>query len=371
MCTAVPEFMSSTWPESWPNSSTSRCTASGPHGRPGRHLGALRTVATDLSIAAGVEGVDLVHSHTWYANLAGHLAKLLYGIPHVVSVHSLEPLRPWKREQLGGGYDLSLWVEQTALCRADAVIAVSRETRADIERLFDVRPERVHVIYNGIDLEEYKHVESRAALKRFGINPVEPYVLFVGRITRQKGIVHLVNAIKHLNEGFQIVLCAGAPDTPEIAAEMKAAVAVAQRKHSGVIWIEEMVDTKTKIELYSNAAVFVCPSIYEPFGIINLEAMACATPVVATAVGGIKEVVVHGETGYLVSIDQMQESPFEPVAPERFSRDLAARINELMADPAKRKAFGEAGRSRAEEIFGWPAIAQQTAKLYESLIKKK
>ena len=229
----------------------------------------------------------------------------------------------------------------------------------------------MHVIYNGIDLDEYKHVESRAALKRFGINPVEPYVLFVGRITRQKGIIHLVNAIKHLNEGFQIVLCAGAPDTPEIGAEMKAAVAAAQRKHSGVIWIEEMVDTKTKIELYSNAAVFVCPSIYEPFGIINLEAMACATPVVATAVGGIKEVVVHGETGYLVSIDQMQESPFEPVAPERFSRDLAARINELMADPAKRKAFGEAGRSRAEEIFGWPAIAQQTAKLYESLIKKK
>ncbi|HVJ57136.1 MAG TPA: glycogen synthase [Terrimicrobiaceae bacterium] len=314
---------------------------------------------------------DLVHCHTWYVHWGGILAKLNYGIPLVITVHSLEPLRPWKREQLGGGYDFTCWLEKTAIEMADAVIAVSRETRADIERLFDVRPEKVHVIYNGIDLEEYKHVESRAALKRFGINPVEPYILFVGRITRQKGIIHLVNAIKHLNEGFQIVLCAGAPDTPEIGAEMKAAVAAGQRKHSGVIWIEEMVDTKTKIELYSNAAVFVCPSIYEPFGIINLEAMACATPVVATAVGGIKEVVVHGETGYLVSIDQMQESPFEPVAPERFSRDLAARINELMADPAKRKAFGEAGRSRAEEIFGWPAIAQQTAKLYESLIKQK
>ena len=227
-----------------------------------------------------------MHCHTWYVHWGGILAKLNYGIPLVITVHSLEPLRPWKREQLGGGYDFTCWLEKTAIEMADAVIAVSRETRADIERLFDVRPERVHVIYNGIDLEEYKHVESKAALKRFGINPVEPYILFVGRITRQKGIIHLVNAIKHLNEGFQIVLCAGAPDTPEIAAEMKAAVTAAQRKHSGVIWIEEMVDTKTKIELYSNAAVFVCPSIYEPFGIINLEAMACGTPVVATAVGG-------------------------------------------------------------------------------------
>jgi alpha-maltose-1-phosphate synthase len=314
---------------------------------------------------------DLVHCHTWYVHWAGILAKLNYGVPMVITVHSLEPLRPWKREQLGGGYDFSCWVEKTALEMADAVIAVSRETRVDIEHLFDVRPERVHVIYNGIDLEEYKPVESKAALKRFGINSVEPYLLFVGRITRQKGIIHLVNAIKHLDPGFQIVLCAGAPDTQEIAAEMKTAVAAAQQKHAGVIWIEEMVDVKTKIELYSHAAVFVCPSIYEPFGIINLEAMACATPVVATAVGGIKEVVVHGETGYLVAIDQMQESPFEPVAPERFSRDLAARINELMADPAKRRAFGEAGRRRAEEVFGWPAIAHQTARLYESLLKKR
>ena len=301
---------------------------------------------------------DLVHCHTWYVHWAGILAKVNYGIPLVITVHSLEPLRPWKREQLGGGYDFTCWLEKTAIEMADAVIAVSRETKNDIEHLFSVRPDRLHVIYNGIDLDEYKHVDSKAALKRFGINPVEPYVLFVGRITRQKGIVHLVNAIKYMDPGFQIVLCAGAPDTQEIAAEMKTAVS-------------EMVDVKTKIELYSNAAVFVCPSIYEPFGIINLEAMACRTPVVAAAVGGIKEVVVHGETGYLVSIDQMQESPFEPVAPDRFSRDLAARINELMADPAKRKAFGEAGRRRAEEVFGWPAIAHQTAKLYESLTKKK
>ena len=314
---------------------------------------------------------DLVHCHTWYVHWGGIVAKLNYGIPLVITVHSLEPLRPWKREQLGGGYDFTCWLEKTAIEMADAVIAVSRETKADIERLFDVRPDRLHVIYNGIDLEEYQRVESTAALERFGINLAEPYVLFVGRITRQKGIIHLVNAIKYLDPGFQIVLCAGAPDTPEIGAEMKTAVSEAQSKHGGVIWIEEMVDVKTKIELYSNAAVFVCPSIYEPFGIINLEAMACHTPVVAAAVGGIKEVVVHGETGYLVSIDQMQESPFEPVAPDRFSRDLAARINELMADPAKRKAFGEAGRRRAEEIFGWPAIAHQTAKLYESLLKKK
>jgi alpha-maltose-1-phosphate synthase len=289
----------------------------------------------------------------------------------VVTVHSLESLRPWKREQLGGGYDFTVWLEKTAIEMADAVIAVSKETKADVERLFDVRPDRLHVIYNGIDLDEYKRVESKAALKRFGINLMEPYVLFVGRITRQKGIVHLVNAIKYLDPGFQIVLCAGAPDTQEIAAEMKTAVAAAQRKHAGVVWIEEMVDVKTKIELYSNAAAFVCPSIYEPFGIINLEAMACGTPVVAAAVGGIKEVVVHGETGFLVSVDQMQESPFEPVAPDRFSRDLAARINELMADPAKRKAFGEAGRRRAEEVFGWPAIAQQTVRLYGSLTAKK
>ena len=314
---------------------------------------------------------DLVHCHTWYVHWGGIVAKLNYGIPLVITVHSLEPLRPWKREQLGGGYDFTCWLEKTAIEMADAVIAVSRETKADVERLFDVRPDRLHVIYNGIDLEEYQRVESTAALERFGINLAEPYVLFVGRITRQKGIIHLVNAIKYLDPGFQIVLCAGAPDTPEIGAEMKTAVSEAQSKHGGVIWIEEMVDVKTKIELYSNAAVFVCPSIYEPFGIINLEAMACHTPVVAAAVGGIKEVVVHGETGYLVSIDQMQESPFEPVAPDRFSRDLAARINELMADPAKRKAFGEAGRRRAEEIFGWPAIAHQTAKLYESLLKKK
>lgn len=313
---------------------------------------------------------DVVHCHTWYAHFGGILAKLNYGIPLVVTVHSLEPLRPWKREQLGGGYDFTCWLERTTLEMADAVIAVSEETKRDVNKLFHIAPEKMHVIYNGIDLDEYRPVTSKNALKRFGINPVEPYILFVGRITRQKGIIHLVNAIRHMNPGFQVVLCAGAPDTAEIATEMKNAVSAAQRARPGVIWIEEMVDTKSKVELYSNAAAFVCPSIYEPFGIINLEAMACGTPVVASNVGGIKEVVIHGETGFLVSLDQMKESPFEAMNPERFSRDLAGRVNELMGDPAKRKAFGAAGRRRVEEKFGWSAIARQTADLYETLVTK-
>jgi starch synthase len=315
---------------------------------------------------------EIVHCHTWYTHLGGIMAKLNYGIPLIVTVHSLEPLRPWKREQLGGGYDFSCWVEKTALELADAVIAVSRETRADVLRLFDVKEERIKIIYNGIDLDEYKPVTTTGALVKYGIDPAVPYVLFVGRITRQKGIVHLVNAIQHMDPGFQVVLCAGAPDTPEIAAEMKSAVDAARAAHAGgkVIWIQEMVNKATVYELYSHAAVFCCPSIYEPFGIINLEAMACETAVVASAVGGIKEVVVDGETGCLVPLQQMDRSPFEPINPEQFSRDLAARINELMADPEKRERFGKAGRKRAEEIFSWRAIAQQTVELYESLIRR-
>ena len=310
---------------------------------------------------------DLVHCHTWYSHFGGILAKLNYGLPLVITVHSLEPLRPWKREQLGGGYDFSLWVERTALEMADAVIAVSNGTKADIERLFAVKPSRLHVIYNGIDLEEYRPTARTDALLRYGIDPAQPYLLFVGRITRQKGIVHLARAIPFMDPGFQIVLCAGAPDTPEIAAEMKAAVSQAQVKRSGVIWIEEMVDKETVHQLYSNAAVFCCPSIYEPFGIINLEAMACETAVVASAVGGIKEVVVDGVTGFLVPVEQMSESPFEPLNSEEFERDLAARINQLMADPELQKEFGRAGRKRAEEKFGWGAIAGETMRLYESL----
>jgi starch synthase len=313
---------------------------------------------------------DVVHLHTWYTHMAGIMAKINYGLPLVLTVHSLEPLRPWKREQLGGGYDFSCWVEKTAIEMADAVIAVSHETKLDVLRLFDVPEQRVHIIYNGIDLEEYQKVSTTGALQKYGVDPAVPYVLFVGRITRQKGIVHLVNAIKYFAPGFQVVLCAGAPDTPEIGAEMKAAVAAAQAVRPGIVWIDQMVSVPEKIELYSHASVFCCPSIYEPFGIINLEAMACEVPVVASAVGGIKEVVLPGETGWLVPLAQMDESPFEAKHPEVFSRDLAVRINELMADAGMRLAFGKAGRERAEEFFGWGAIARQVQALYGTLVKK-
>ncbi len=313
---------------------------------------------------------DLVHCHTWYTHLGGIMAKLNYGIPLVITVHSLEPLRPWKREQLGGGYDFSLWVEKTALEMADAVIAVSAETKRDVLSLFDVKEERISVIHNGIDLSEYSAVENPAALKALGVDPERPYVLFVGRITRQKGIIHLVRAIRHLNPGFQIVLCAGAPDTPEIATEMQQAVAAAREHHGEIVWIEKMVTRPEAISLYSGASVFVCPSIYEPFGIINLEAMACGTPVVASAVGGIKEVVVDGETGFLVPLKQMTGSPFEATEPEVFASDLAAKINLLMADPALAARMGAAGRKRAEEFFGWDAIARKTERLYAKLLQR-
>src|SRR6267378_7910428 len=250
---------------------------------------------------------------------------------------------------------------------ADAIIAVSRETKADIERLFKVDPARVHVIHNGIDLDQYRKVDSTAALKHYGINPNEPYVLFVGRITRQKGFQHLIRAIQFMDRDFQIVLCAAAPDTPGMAQEMKTAVERAKAQRPGIIWINEMVDQKTACELYSHAAVFVCPSIYEPFGIINLEAMACETPIVASAVGGIKEVVLDGETGFLVPLEQMKESPFEATNREKFARDLATRINELMKDRQLRERFGKAGRKRAEEKFSWAAIAAKTKKLYETV----
>ena len=311
---------------------------------------------------------DLVHCHTWYSHFGGILAKKNYGIPLVITVHSLEPLRPWKREQLAGGYDFSLWVEKTALEMADAIIAVSRETKGDIERLFDVDPARVHVIHNGIDLQQYRKVDSTSALKHYGIDPNTPYLLFVGRITRQKGFQHLLRAIQFMNRGFQIVLCAAAPDTPEMAEEMKTAVEAAKAQRPGVIWINEMVDQTATRELYSHAAVFVCPSIYEPFGIINLEAMACETAVVASAVGGIKEVVVDGETGFLVPLEQAKEGSFEPANPEKFARDLAERINQLMKDRQLREKFGKAGRKRVEENFSWTSIAQKTKALYKTLV---
>ena len=321
----------------------------------------------DTAMAAAGTDADLVHVHTWYTHWAGILMKLNYGRPLVVTVHSLEPLRPWKREQLGGGYDFSVWVEKTALEMADGIIAVSESTKADVLRLFDVDPARVQVINNGIDLEEYRERRDNAVLARHGIDPVRPYILFVGRITRQKGIVHLVRALKHLDPGFQVVLCAGAPDTPEIAEEMKAAVELARQERPGVIWIEEMVSKEEIIPLYSQAELFVCPSIYEPFGIINLEAMACGTPVVASAVGGIPEVVVHGETGLLVPVEQMTVAPFEPVDAETFAHDLAAAINELMRDEPRRRKMAEAARRRVEEQFSWSAIARRVADLYREV----
>ena len=310
---------------------------------------------------------DVVHCHTWYTHLAGIMTKLNYGIPLVVTAHSLEPLRPWKREQLGGGYDFSRWVEKTAMEMADAVVAVSEGTKNDILKLFNVAPERVHVIYNGIDTEEYKPVDPTPALEKFGVPNDKPFVLFVGRITRQKGIIHLVESIKHMHESYNVVLCAGAPDTKEIAAEMEAAVAEAGKEREGIYWIQQMVDKTDVIELYSGAAVFCCPSIYEPFGIINLEAMACETPVVGSMVGGIPEVVVHDETGYLVPVAQQQTSPFAPLHPADYAKDLAHNINRLMADPDKRERFAKAGRKRAVDRFSWTSIAQQTRDLYASL----
>ena len=314
----------------------------------------------------GVEA-DVVHCHTWYTHLAGIFTKLNYGIPLVITVHSLEPLRPWKREQLKGGYDFSCWVEKTALEMADAVIAVSEGTRNDVLKHFNVNPEKLHIIYNGIPPTEYRKVDPTPALSRFGVPADKPYVLFVGRITRQKGIIHLVDAIKHMHAGYNVVLCAGAPDTEEIAAEMKTAVAAVQTVRGGVFWIDEMVDKPTLIQIYSGADVFCCPSIYEPFGIINLEAMACETPVVASAVGGIPEVVVHDETGYLVPVAQEHESPFAPLHPESFAQDLAYQVNRLMDNPETRKRFAEAGRRRAVEHFSWSSIAEKTEQLYASL----
>lgn len=310
---------------------------------------------------------DIVHCHTWYSHFGGILVKLNYGLPLIITVHSLEPLRPWKREQLGRGYDFSTWVEKTALELADAIIAVSMETKKDILRLFQVPSDRIHVLYNGIDLDEYRAVRETDVLISHGIDPTRPYVLFVGRIARQKGIIYLVHAIRHFDPGFQVVLCAGAPDTPEIEAEVGAAIAAAQAHRPGVIWIREMLNVRSKVQLYSHAAVFVCPSLYEPFGIINLEAMACGTAVVATAVGGIREVVLEGETGYFIPLKQRQESPFDPLDAKQFEQDLAARVNELMADTDLCQKMGAAGRRRVEQVFGWEAIGYQTWKLYEAV----
>ena len=313
---------------------------------------------------------DVVHLHTWYSHFGGILAHLNYGLPMALTVHSLEPLRPWKREQLGGGYDFTLWLEKTAVEMANAVIAVSNETKEDILRLFDVPEERVPVIYNGIDPNEYTPTFDKTTLEKYGVDPDIPYVFFVGRITRQKGIIHLVNAIHYLDPSTQVVLCAGAPDTPEIAAEMEVAVNAAREEFGGkIVWIEEMVATDEKIHLYSHASLFCTPSIYEPFGIINLEAMACETPVVASTVGGMKEIIIPGETGLLVPLEQQSESPFEATDPAAFASDLAAGINELMRDNDTRERMAKAGRDRVLSTFSWSEIARETLALYEKIAK--
>ena len=328
----------------------------------------LAALSRDLGMVADPVDADVVHAHTWYTYLAALLARLSYRIPLVVTVHSLEPLRPWKREQLGGGYDVSSWLERTALEAADAVVAVSNETREDVLRLFDVSAERVHVIHNGIDADFYRPDPATTALERHGIDPGVPYVLFVGRITRQKGIVHLVRAIRHLDPAIGVVLCAGQPDTPEIAEEMERGVAAAQADRPNVVWIGEMVSREEARQLYSHAAVFCCPSVYEPFGIINLEAAACETPVVASAVGGIPEVVVDGETGLLVPVELRPDDPMSPIDPDRFERNLAGAINALMADAATREVMGRAARRRAVERFSWSRIAEETVELYRRLV---
>ncbi|CUW25428.1 MULTISPECIES: glycogen synthase [Streptomyces] len=320
---------------------------------------ALRTFSVDLAMAAALEGRELVHSHTWYANLAGHLAKLQYGVPHVITAHSLEPLRPWKAEQLGGGYALSGWAERTAVEAADAVIAVSGAMRDDVLACYPaLDPARVHVVHNGIDTGLYRPDHGTDALLRHGIDPARPYVLFVGRITRQKGVPHLLRAVRDIDPGAQVVLCAGAADTPEIDREFQELFEELRRVRAGVFWIPQMLPRTEVIQLLTRAAVFVCPSVYEPLGIVNLEAMACGTPVVASRVGGIPEVVADGRTGLLVDADG------------DFASGLARALDTVLGDPAAARRMGEAGRARAVGEFGWDAVARRTAGLYEEILKQ-
>ena len=321
---------------------------------------ALQAVSIDLTMAAGCKGVQLVHSHTWYANLAGHLAKLTWGVPHVATTHSLEPLRPWKAEQLGGGYQVSSFCERTALEAADAVIAVSDGMRRDVLSCYPAIDEpRVHVIHNGIDAQAYRPDPSREMLRRRGVDPARPYAIFVGRVTRQKGLSHLLQAALSMPERYQLVVCAGTPDTPEIAAEVTALADRVRAQRGGLVWIEGIIPRPELVPLLTGAATFVCPSVYEPFGLVNLEAMACETAVVASRVGGIPEIVADGVTGFLVD--------FTEDDPQRFARALAARITELLDDRGLAERMGAAGRRRVLERFTWPAIADQTVELYHSL----
>ncbi|MEN8780060.1 MAG: glycogen synthase [Desulfobacterales bacterium] len=322
----------------------------------------------NIVMAGSVEATDVVHCHTWYTHLAGCLIKQLLQIPLVVTTHSLEPSRPWKKEQLGNGYYAAGWLEKTALLNADRIIAVSRAMQDDILNLYDAAPEKVQVIHNGIDVEIYRPTRNTTFLEEYGIDPNTPYILFVGRVTRQKGIVHLLRALHHVEAAYQIVLCAGAADTPEIEEEVNAGIAAVRADTPNqVVWIREMVPVDRLVTLYSHAAVFVCPSVYEPFGIINLEAMACGTPVVASAVGGIPEVVIQDKTGLLVPFETAGTAAAEPKNPQRFARDLAAAIDTLMRSPEKRVAMGKAARLRVEEHFSWKSIARRTLASYAEL----
>ena len=330
---------------------------------------ALQTMGVDLAMAQDCAGADLVHSHTWYANHAGHLASLLHDVPHVISAHSLEPLRPWKAEQLGGGYALSSWVERTAYESAAAIIAVSHGMRADILRSYpQIDPDRVRVVHNGIDSELWSPQRDDAVLAQHGIDPDRPSVVFVGRITRQKGLPYLLRAVEQLPPEVQVVLCAGAPDTPEIQVEVEDLIAGLRQDRDGVVWIAEMLPRADVIAILTAGTVFVCPSVYEPLGIVNLEAMACGLPVVGTATGGIPEVVADGETGWLVPIEQVQDGTGTPVDPDRYVADLAAALTEAVSDPARARQRGEAGRQRAVAEFSWTSIAERTLEVYRSVV---
>jgi alpha-maltose-1-phosphate synthase len=334
-----------------------------------RHARLLDALARDLGMVGAAHSPDIVHCHTWYSHLAGCLARPLTGARLVLTTHSLEPHRPWKVEQLGTAYHASSWIERTAYENADGVVAVSEAMRGDVQRLYGVDANRVRVIHNGIDPDEYRPRHDPSVLARFGIDPAVPMVLFVGRITRQKGILHLVRALPQLQGDVQVVLCAGAPDTPEILAEMTAAVEAARsRARARIVWLPEMLSKPDVIALYSQAAVFVCPSVYEPFGIINLEAMACETPVVASAVGGIPEIIEPGLTGTLVPFEQVGDETAEPRDPEGFARALATAVNALLADPARREAMGRAARERVLAHFSWASIARQTLAFYRALL---
>ncbi|BCW71239.1 glycogen synthase [Arthrobacter sp. NicSoilB8] len=332
---------------------------------------AIQTLGVDLRIVPDIAGADLVHSHTWYANMAGHIASLLHGIPHVLSAHSLEPLRPWKAEQLGGGYAVSSWVEKTAYESAAAIIAVSEGMRQDILRSYpDVDPAKVRVVHNGIDVSLWNRDEGEDVVRALGIDPSLPSVVFVGRNTRQKGVPYLLRAAAKLPADVQLVLCLGAADTPELAAETARLIEELQSKRTGVVVVERMLPRNELIQVLSHATAFACPSIYEPLGIVNLEAMACGAAVVASATGGIPEVVDHGVTGLLVELEQVTDGTGTPLDPEKFVTEFAAALTEVVSDPARARAMGEAGRRRAEEHFSWESITETTLEVYRSVLQK-